>query len=228
MSRSVRKDRLSPAGEPRAPAGQASRPGDGGFTLMEVMLAIVILTVGLMAASTLATNVMRGGIQSKYMSLAATLASEKLEDLNRFAANDPPVCVPTGGTTVGSLTTNVLQTTTCPTGTSSSVNYDDDVSISLGNTGGNCPGSTSGCFAETVSSLSGGSTVYTTTYHTPDGQVVTPSPSSTPASNTTFHRRWIIEANQPVSGTRRVTVLVTLMDQSVQPPVTFQMSMVRP
>jgi hypothetical protein len=52
----------------------------------------------------------------------------------------------------------------------------------------------------------------------------------------TFHRRWIIEANTPVagvssicmSGTRRVTVLVTLMDQSVKPPVTFQMSMVRP
>jgi hypothetical protein len=52
----------------------------------------------------------------------------------------------------------------------------------------------------------------------------------------TFHRRWIIEANTPVAGdssiclpgTRRVTVLVTLMDLTVQPPVTFQMSMVRP
>jgi hypothetical protein len=44
----------------------------------------------------------------------------------------------------------------------------------------------------------------------------------------TFHRRWIIEANQPVAGTRRVTVLVTLMDATVQPPVNFQMSLVRP
>ena len=59
----------------------------------------------------------------------------------------------------------------------------------------------------------------------------------------TFHRRWIIEADSPVAGvsaiclpgTRRVTVLVTLMDLSVQmytkstqPTVSFQMSMVRP
>jgi hypothetical protein len=31
-----------------------------------------------------------------------------------------------------------------------------------------------------------------------------------------------------VSGIRRVTVLVTLLDQTVQPGVTFQMSIVRP
>jgi len=195
---------------------------------MEVMLAIAILTVALLAAAALVTNVMRGGNESKYMSLAATLASEKLEDLNRFAANDPPVCMPTGSTTVGSLTSDVLQTTTCPTGTSASVNYYDDIAISLDNTSGNCPGSTSGCFAETVSSQSGSNTVYTTTYHTPDGQIVMPSPSSTPPTFTTFHRRWIIEGNQPVNGTRRVTMLVTLTDSSVQPPVTFQMSTVRP
>jgi type II secretory pathway pseudopilin PulG len=216
MSRSVPRD------------GRATRLGDGGFTRVEVMVAIFILTVALLAVASLATHATRGGVQSKYMSLAATLASEKLEDLNRFAANDPPVCVPTGSATVGSLTSDVLQTTICPTGTSAGVNYYDDISISLGNTGGNCPGTTSGCFAETVSSQSGGSTVYTTTYHTPDGQVVMASPTSTPPTFTTFHRRWVIEANQPVTGTRRVTVLVTLMDNSVQPPVTFQMSAVRP
>jgi hypothetical protein len=42
-----------------------------------------------------------------------------------------------------------------------------------------------------------------------------------------FERQWIIELNQPVAGVRRVTVRVTLLNQSVQPPVTFQMSTVR-
>lgn len=205
------------------------RSSDSGFSLLEVTFAIIILTVALLSAALLTARIMGGGQQSRYMSLAATLASEKLEDLNRWDVDDPAICVPTGSTTVGSLASDVLQTTTCPAGTSDSVNYYDDVNISLtGNgTGSNCPGSTSGCLAETVSSVSGGSTVYTTTYHTPDGQINTNTSSTAPAS-TTFHRRWIIEANQPVTGTRRVTVLVTLMDLSVQPPVTFQMSMVRP
>jgi hypothetical protein len=42
-----------------------------------------------------------------------------------------------------------------------------------------------------------------------------------------FQRAWLIENNTPVQGTRRITVLVTLTDQSVKPPVSFQMSMVR-
>jgi hypothetical protein len=44
----------------------------------------------------------------------------------------------------------------------------------------------------------------------------------------TFDRRWVIEQDKPVAGVRRITVLVTLRDLTVQPPVTFQMSMVRP
>ncbi len=57
------------------------------------------------------------------------------------------------------------------------------------------------------------------------------APSSTPpsgAGSISFKRRWEIDLNQPVTGVRRITVLVTLENQSVQPPVTFQMSMVRP
>jgi len=202
---------------------------DAGFSLLEVTFAIIILTIALLSLALLTTRMMGGGQQSRYMSLAATLASEKLEDLNRWDADDPSICVPTGSTTVGSLTADVLQTTTCSGGASQSVNYYDDVNISLtgSGTGSNCPGSTSGCLAETVSSVSGGNTVFTTTYHTPDGQININTSSTAPTS-TTFHRRCIIEANQPVTGTRRVTVLTTLQDLSVQPPVTFQMSIVRP
>jgi Tfp pilus assembly protein PilV len=209
-------------------------PSDGGFSLLEVVGAIVILTVAMLASALLSTNMMRGGQSSKYMSLASTLASEKLEDLNRWDPNDPQICVPTGSASVGSLTSDILQTTTCPAGNSASVSYYDDVNLALTNngTGTNCPGSTAGCLAETVSSGSAGSTVYTTTYHTPDGQINVAT-SSTAPTTTTFHRRWVVEINPTVNGSavtgvRRVTVLVTLMDTSVQPPVTFQMSTVRP
>jgi hypothetical protein len=185
--------------------------------------------------------------QSKYVSLAAELASEKLEDLNRWDVDDPQICVPTGSSSVGSLTSDILQTTTCPpplsmcasTGMSDTVNYYDDVSINTVVTGGNspCPSTTYGCFSETVSTYQNGSQVYITTVHPPNGQIQALTPASTiPPTLVTFHRRWIIEGNTPVAGvssiclagTRRVTVLVTLMDRSVQPPVTFQMSTVRP
>lgn len=215
-------------------ASVPSRLREDGFSLLEVIVALTILTVGMLAVAVLSTNMMSGGERSKYMSLAATLASEKLEDLNRWSAQNAQVCVPAGNTTAGSLIADVLQTTTCPGGLSGSVSYYDDVNIALtGNgTGTNCPGSTSGCLAETVSSLQGGSTVYTTTYHTPDGQIQV-NTSSTPPTTTIFHRRWVVEADPTVNGAavtglRRLTVLVTLMDNSVQPGVTFQMSVVRP
>jgi hypothetical protein len=48
-----------------------------------------------------------------------------------------------------------------------------------------------------------------------------------------FHRRWLIEQDPVVNGvtltgSRRITVLVTLSNLSVRPAVNFQMSTVRP
>jgi len=43
-----------------------------------------------------------------------------------------------------------------------------------------------------------------------------------------FKRRWLIEQNQPVVGLRRITVVVTLENQSVTGVAPFQMSTVRP
>jgi hypothetical protein len=59
--------------------------------------------------------------RSRYMSLAATLASEKLEDLNRWPANDPDVAV-TSGSTAGSLTSDIVQSVTV-NGSTNDVNY---------------------------------------------------------------------------------------------------------
>jgi hypothetical protein len=203
--------------------------------------------VGVVATATLAGRAMGTSRQSKYISLAAQLASEKLEDLSRWDVDSPQVCVPAGISSVGSLTSDILQTTTCPPplssctsngGATDLVNYYDDVSISTVVAGSTspCPSTTYGCFSETVSTFVNGSKIYATTVHPPSGQIQILPSSSTAPTLVTFHRRWVIEGNTPVPGdsaiclpgTRRVTVLVTLMDQSVQPPVTFQMSTVRP
>jgi prepilin-type N-terminal cleavage/methylation domain-containing protein len=201
---------------------------EAGFTLLEVLVAIGILTVGLMSAVLLTTATLGTTRQSKYMSMATVFASEKLEDLNRWGSDDPEICVPTGSTSTGSLTSDTAPSILCPGAVSSTtVNYYDDVFLGETNDTSICPGGASSCFTETVSSVSNGSTVYTTTSHAPNG-IITTSTSSTAPAATTFHRRWIIEQNAPVTGVRRITVLVTLTDASVQAPITFQMSIVRP
>jgi len=54
---------------------------DQGFTLIEVLVAIVILTVGLLAVGTMQISAIRGNFMSGNTSIALSLASEKMEDL---------------------------------------------------------------------------------------------------------------------------------------------------
>jgi type II secretory pathway pseudopilin PulG len=198
-----------------------------GFTLIETAIAIVVLTIAVIAGAALAGTAVSRARQSKFMTLASTLASDKLEDLNRWDMDAPQVCVPVGKASVGSLTADVMQTTTCSAGASGTVAYYDDVSIALSTGAGDCPNATTGCFAETVSGLNAGATTYTTTYHSPDGRITTPAPSNVAPTNKSFHRRWIIEGNTPVNGVRRMTVQVLPNDTSLR-IVAFQMSLVRP
>src|SRR5208282_6623874 len=78
------------------------RSTDGGFTLLEVLIALTILVIGMSALAMFSARMMTGGTESKYMNLAASITSEKLEDLNRWSTGDPQICVPTGSTSVGS------------------------------------------------------------------------------------------------------------------------------
>src|SRR3954470_8139096 len=92
-----------------------NRKRQHGFTLIEVMVSVTILTIGMVSVAALATTMLATGKRSKYMTLASTLASEKLEDLSRWPSDQPQVCVPTGSTTAGSLTTdNPPVAITCP------------------------------------------------------------------------------------------------------------------
>jgi hypothetical protein len=204
---------------------------------MEVLVAAFILVVGLMAAAAFIGNAIGSTARSEYMNQAATLASEKLEDLNRWPAaynvntgldsGDPHVIV-TNGVSAGSLTADVVQNVTA-NGTTEAVNYYDLVYFSP----------SQGSLEEIVSSLDPlGNPQYTTIIHPATGmlQDPPPPPSSTLPSVTGaigFKRRWIIEFNPSVAGSqvtgvRRITVEVDLQNVFVQPAVQFQMSIVRP
>jgi prepilin-type N-terminal cleavage/methylation domain-containing protein len=191
-----------------------------GFTLIETLVAMMVLSIGLVALCSLAAQSLSNTSRSRFAALSADLASEKLEDLSRWPSFDPNVYA-VAGATVGSLSSDQSANVTSGGIPTELVNYYDDVEIS----------DSQGAISETVSQVIAGVTSYKTTSHNPDGTITTSTSTSSTAADVgavAFHRRWTIEMDQPVTGLRRVTVLVTLSNSYVRPPVTYQMTMVRP
>lgn len=191
-----------------------------GFGLIEATIAISILAVGLLGIAALLAQLGGNSTRSRYMSTEALLASEKLDDLNRFPYGDPAIAV-TNGSSAGSLTADVTDTVTVAPFPPQVVDYFDQVRVSAGE----------GNMVETVSGLDvNGNTVFTTTMHAPDGSVkISTSPTaSAPSSDMlVFARHWVIEQNVPglPVGVRRFTVLVTMINPVVK--AEFQSSMLR-
>jgi Tfp pilus assembly protein PilV len=182
----------------------------GGFSLAEVLIAMFILTVGLTAMASLVAQSLGNTDRARYLGLATTLTSEKLEDLNRWPPSDTHV------TAGGGLTADTA---------SGAIDYYDDVDLS----------NTAGQVSETVASTTAGVTSYANVIHNATGYVDNGATTVAPSGSgiIAFHRRWLIEADPVVNGvtltgSRRVTVLVTLSNLAVKPAVIFQMSMVRP
>ncbi len=191
---------------------------ESGFTILETLVAMVILSVGLLAIASLFAKTTTSSNMSRYMSNQSLLASEKLDDLNRLPATDPGVAVPAGAT-AGSLTADTSQVVTVGAVTEN-VDYFDNIQASADNSG----------VTETFTGLNaGGVTTYTTVTHSPNGVVTQTTGLVAPVAPPdaiTFKRRWIIEKDVPVVGVKRITVVVTVQDVSKTVP--FQMSMVRP
>ena len=189
-----------------------------GFSIIELLAAIIILTVGLLGIAALMSQMNVGTAESRYMSTEALLASEKLEDLNRYPSSDPSVAAPGG--VAGSLTSDQSQSVTVGAVTEN-VDYFDTVQLSSGN----------GSISEVVTGTdAGGAPAFTTVTHKPDGTVTSITANGTPPTPTSdmlaYKRRWVIEQDVPVTGVRRITVLISL--QSVPNQTTFQTTMVRP
>jgi Tfp pilus assembly protein PilV len=175
-----------------------------GFTLAEVCVSIAVLTIGLVAAASMFGKVWGSTAYSEYMIEASTLVSEKLEDLNQFPNTDPNVAA--GGSLSADTTTGGIA-------------YYDEVYLSA-STG-----------AVTETQVIGG-TPYTIT-HQANGSIGTTTTAPVTTSTIQFERRWVIESNPTVNGVTmtgmlRITALVTVINSSIQPPVHFQMSIVRP
>jgi hypothetical protein len=191
-----------------------------GFALVEAMIAITILAVGLLGVAALLAQLGGNSTQSRYMSTEALLASEKLDDLNRFPLNDPSIVI-TSGNAVGSLTTDITATVTVGAFPPEVVDYFDQVQISSGN----------GNMVETVSGKDlNGNTVFITTTHAPDGSISINTSPTAPAPTSDmliFKRNWIIEQNVPnlPAAVRRFTVKVSL--QNAVSPSSLQASMLR-
>jgi len=67
-----------------------------GFTLIEVFIAIVILTVGLLGTAALTTGVVRGNLSGRNMTTATAIAQSCFEE-NRRVGYSSAGSVPAGG-----------------------------------------------------------------------------------------------------------------------------------
>ena len=65
-----------------------TKKGSQGFTLMEVLIAIVILSVGLLGMASLTVGIIKGNAFSKNASTATTLAQDKMEEISEKDYSD--------------------------------------------------------------------------------------------------------------------------------------------
>lgn len=61
-----------------------------GFTLLEILVALVILTLGLLGVAGLMAGIMQGNSFSNKVTTATTLAQDKLEDIRKLGFRGTP------------------------------------------------------------------------------------------------------------------------------------------
>ena len=54
-----------------------------GFTLIEILIAITVFSIGLLGMATLTTGIIRGNLASNNLTTATVLAQEQMEDIIR-------------------------------------------------------------------------------------------------------------------------------------------------
>lgn len=69
-------------------AVEANSYGGWGFTLVEVMIAVFILTVALLGLISVTVMIMKGNDFSRQMTTATTLAKDKIEQVKEMSYSD--------------------------------------------------------------------------------------------------------------------------------------------
>jgi len=77
---------------------------ESGFTLLEVLIAIVILSVGLLGMAALTVGIINGNRFSNEVSKATTLAQDKMEDIRRLGYSGMPATDTTDTEAYGTIT----------------------------------------------------------------------------------------------------------------------------
>src|SRR5438128_2658877 len=86
----------TPMSHRRRPMSQLRAGRMRGFTMFETLVAMFIMAVGMLGVAALMGQMSDTSVQSRFMSTEALLASEKLEDLNRYNSGDANL-TPGGG-----------------------------------------------------------------------------------------------------------------------------------
>src|SRR6266851_893008 len=83
-----------------------------GFTLIETMTAILVMTIGLFSVAALMSSTLNTGAHARYRNTATLLASEKLEDLSRLPNTDTALAAGVYNDTVqmSSYNGNIVET----------------------------------------------------------------------------------------------------------------------
>lgn len=84
------------------------RKGARGFTLVETMVAMVILAFGLIAMLAMMTAAMAGGRVGKHATDASRIARDQLEEFQRLDWNDAKM-LPTGGFTAPEMVASDIE-----------------------------------------------------------------------------------------------------------------------
>ena len=98
---------------------------EGGFTLLEVIVAISILTFGLLAVASMQTTAIRGNYNAAHITEATTLAQDTLEEL--LTLNYTNAVLVDGQPAVGTPTTYAIAAPAGYTGLSYTVDDDNPV-----------------------------------------------------------------------------------------------------
>jgi len=92
------------------------RRRESGLTLVEVLVATVVLGLSLLALAPMFTSAVRTNASAYQLTNSVTLAREKLEELSGYPRSDPRLTVPVGANAAGppgtSISGAIVNTTT--------------------------------------------------------------------------------------------------------------------